>query len=117
MLNPDSRPAFDFVIEFNRFMIMIALCIYYIYKASKVLPKWKEYIKYIMIWTIGCSLVYLGLGINIFILWMNGDEKICVSHWFTYIRICNISSVIIFAALYYRLHVNVKAQKIVGKQG
>ena len=67
LIDSQSRPAFDYIIAFNRFSIMIALCIYYIANASKVLHNWKDYLRCIYVWTFVCSFVYLGLGINIFI--------------------------------------------------
>jgi hypothetical protein len=104
LINPESRPAFDYIIEFNRFAIMMSLCIYYITNASRILHNSKDYLKCIYIWTLICTLIYLALGINIFIEWGRQGANICRDPSFFAIELCNFSCVIIFAALYFRLN-------------
>ena len=61
-----DRPKFFFVIEFNRYLIMFCLCMYYCDKASHLLPKRHEILLFLQVWGTICTLGYIYIGAAIY---------------------------------------------------
>ena len=80
---------------------MMSLSIYYIDKASKILPNGKRMLKCVEIWTILSIFVYCIIGLEGFLSWDYHKSNTCTIQSFAYIRIFDLSSLIVLGTMYY----------------
>jgi hypothetical protein len=110
-----TRPKIQFIVEFNRYLMMYALCWFYLEKGSHLLKYKDEFLLFLHVQGVICTLLYVYISIFVF----HGRAKIhkskqadtfCTHTIYELDRWLNCAVCIIFVILYFAIRSGLNKQ-------
>ena len=119
LLNYYTRPELAFIIEFNRYIMMYSLCWFYCSRGSHLLTFKDEFVLFLHLQGVLCTLAYIYVGIRIYSgrqdnMMIHQNESIdtfCTHTIFEMDRWLNCIVCFLFIILYLALRSSIKKQE------